>query len=715
MTISANRRSFLKGAATLSAALVIGLDTRGQWAAAAETGFMPNPFVRIAPDGTVTVILKHFEMGQGTTTGLATLVAEELDADWATVVTEFAPADTSKYVNKALGVQGTGGSTAIANSFQQYREAGAAAKSLLVQAAAKEWNVPPDEIVVSGGSLSHGTNTARFGDLVGKVPADATPDVKLKTPDQFSLIGKDRLPRKDTPAKINGTAQFAMDTVPEGTVYAVVLHAPKFGGTVKSVDDAEARKVRGVVDVRQVPTGVAVYAEHTWAAMQGRDALKVDWDFSKAETRSSDAMEAEYARSLDEDGLVARNDGDVTSALASADKTIEAEFHFPFLAHAPMEPQNCVVQIKDGKTTLWDGNQFQTVTQAVVGAISGVGAENTAIHTLYAGGSFGRRANANADYQAEATMVAKALGSDRPAKLVWTREDDIRGGYYRPMTRHRIRAGVDKDGKVVAWHSSLANKSIFTGTPMEKVAVHDGVDHFSVEGAVDTAYAIPNLRVDVRNMQTEVPVLWWRSVGHSHSGYAMEVAMDMLAEAAGRDPVELREELLAGDPRRLGVLRMAADKARWGSTLPEGWGRGIAVHKSFDTYVAEVAEVSVKDGKVKLERVVAAVDVGIAVNPDVIRAQVEGAIGYGLGHVMRDKITFTDGMVDQSNFPDYMPLRMSDMPKIEVHIVESTEAPTGIGEPGLPPAGPAVANAIFAATGKRVMHLPMIDDGIDFA
>lgn len=715
MTINSNRRNFLKGAAALSAALVVGLDTRGLWAAAADGALVPNPFVRIAPDGTVTVILKHFEMGQGTTTGLATLVAEELDADWSKVVTEFAPADASRYANSAFGIQGTGGSTAIANSFIQYREAGAAAKSLLVQAAAREWNVPAGEITVTDGILSHGTRTAGYGEMAGKVPADATPDTTLKTPDQFRLIGKDRLPRKDTPAKTNGTATFAIDVVPEGTVHAVVLHAPKFGGTVKSVDDTQARKVPGVVDVRQVPTGVAVYAEHTWAAIKGREALTVEWDFSNAETRSSDAMETEYASALNSEGLVARNDGDAAGALASADKTIEAEFHFPFLAHAPMEPQNCVVQITDGKATLWDGNQFQTVTQGAVGAIAGVGPENTAIHTLYAGGSFGRRANFNADYQAEATMVAAALGTGKPVKLVWTREDDIRGGYYRPMTKHRIRAGVGKDGKVVAWHSSLANKSIFTGTPMEKAVVHNGVDHFSVEGASDTAYAIPNMRVDVRNMETPVPVLWWRSVGHSHSGYAMEVAIDMLAEAAGRDPVELREELLANAPRHLGVLRLAADKARWGSALPENWGRGVAVHKSFNSYVAEVAEVSVTDGKVKLERIVAAVDVGVAVNPDVIRAQVEGAIGYGLGHVMRNKITFTDGEVDQSNFPDYEPLRIGDMPKIEVHIVPSNEAPTGIGEPGLPPAGPAIANAIFAATGKRVMRLPMIDDGIEFA
>ena len=435
----------------------------------------------------------------------------------------------------------------------------------------------------------------------------------------------------------------------------------------------------------------------------------------EAETRSSDAMEADYAAALEDEGVIARNDGGTDEALAAAAKTIEAEFHFPYLAHAPMEPLNCVVQINDGKVQVWDGTQFHTVTQGAVGAVSGVGPENVAIETVYAGGSFGRRANFNSDYEVEATFAAMALGTGQPVKLVWTREDDIRGGYYRPMCMHRVRAGVDADGKATAWHSSLANKSIFSGTPMAAMAVHDGVDAFSVEGVQDTAYALPGLRVDIRNMESAIPVLWWRSVGHSHSAYAMEVAMDMLAEAAGADPVEFRRGLLAEKPRHLGVLNLAAEKAGWGSDLPEGWGRGIAVHQSFNSYVAEVAEVSSQDGRIKLERIVAAVDVGTAVNPDVIRAQVEGAIGYGLSHAMRQKITFTDGEVDQSNFPDYPPLRIGDMPKIEVHIVSSTEPPTGIGEPGLPPAGPAVANAIYQAIGRRVMRLPMEDDGIEFA
>ena len=716
MNINTSRRGFLQGAAAASAALIVGMNPNGGWAAGHSGDLIPNPFVKISADGTVTVIVKHFEMGQGTSTGLTTLVAEELDADWSTVAVEFAPADVTKYANTLLGVQGTGGSSAMANSYMQYREAGAAARALLVEAAAAEWGVPADEITISAGVVSHGDNSAGFGELVGKVPDGTMLDTAIvKDSADFNLIGNADLPRKDTLAKTNGTAIFAMDVMPEDVVYAVVLRSPKFGGKLTSFDGSAAEAMPGVIAVKQIPVGVAVIAENTWAAIQARDAVTAEWDFSEAETRSSDQMEADYLAALDGEGLSARNDGDVSAALETAANTIEVDFHLPFLAHAPMETLNCVLQMKDGKVQIWDGSQYPTVQQGAVGAITGVGAENVFIDTVYAGGSFGRRASFACDYQSEAAMVAVAMDDGRPIKLVWTREDDVKGGFYRPMTIHRVRAAVDADGNAVAWESKIANKSIFSSTPIAQFIVQEGVDPFSVEGTADSEYAIPNLKVDIHNMETQVPVLWWRAVGHSHTGYAMEVAMDMLAEAAGKDPVAFRETLLANAPRDLGVLQLAAEKANWGSELPEGWGRGIAVHKSFNTYVAHVAEVSVTDGRVKLERIVSAVDVGVAVNPDVIKAQVEGAVGYGLGHVMRQKITFTDGEVDQSNFPDYEPLRIYDMPKVETYIVQSTEAPSGIGEPGLPPAGPAVANAIYAATGKRVTRLPMVDDGISFA
>ncbi len=710
-----SRRSFLAGAG--AGALVIGLGPKGSWAGAHEGALMPNPFVKIAPDGTVTVILKHFEMGQGTTTGLATLVAEELDADWEKVAIEFAPADASKYANTLFGMQGTGGSTAMANSFLQYRQAGAAARAMLLEAASLEWAVRASEIVIENGVATHGNYSATLGEMVALVKDGAEPPTEpiLKESKDFKLIGKDLLPRKDTPGKTDGSAIFAMDVAPEGTVYVVMARAPRFGATVVSVDDSAALEVPGVTAVKQTPKGVAVYATDTWAAIQGREALTVEWDFANAESRSTEEMEAEYTAALDGDGPTARNDAGVDEALGDS-PAVEAEFDFPFLAHAPMEPMTCTVQIKDGKVHIWDGSQFPTVTQMAVGAVTGVGPDNTTIETLYAGGSFGRRANMDSDYHVEAAMAAIALGTDQPVKLVWTREDDVRGGYYRPMVKHRVKAALDGDGKLAAWRSDVASKSIFTGTPMEQMMVHEGVDHASVEGVSDTPYAIPAMRVSVRNMETPVPVLWWRSVGNSHTAYAMEVAMDMAAEAAGADPVAFREGLLGGSPRLLGVLKLAAEKAGWGNDLPEGWGRGVAAHFSFQSYVAQVAEVSTDaEGRVKLERIVAAVDCGLAVNPDVIRAQIEGGIGYGLSHAMRQKITFDGGEVVQSNFPDYEPLRINDMPKIEVFTVASAEAPTGIGEPGLPPAAPAVANAIYQATGKRIFRLPMVDAGVEFA
>jgi isoquinoline 1-oxidoreductase subunit beta len=714
MNIETSRRNFLKGAAAAAGALFVGLNTNGIWAQASAE-FMPNPFVKVSPDGIVTVILKHLEFGQGTATGLTTLIAEEMDADWAKVAIEFAPADVSKYANTIFGAQTTGGSTSMANSYMQYREAGSVARQLLVAGAAAQWGVPANEITITNSVIQHGEKTANFGEMIPHIPAGLNITPALKDASKFTLIGKDKLPRKDSSGKVDGSAIFAMDVRVPDMVYAVILRSPRFGGTLKSFDDSRARAVPGVLDVKQIPVGVAVIASDTWSAMRGREALSAEWDFASAENRSSSEMDAEYKEALDKDGLVARTAGDTAAAISAANKTIDVEFHAPFLAHGPLETLNCVLQIKDGKVTVWDGSQGPTTVQMAVGGLTGVGQDNVAVNTVYAGGSFGRRGSFLADYQVEAAMVAMALGDGRPVKLVWTRVDDIKGGHFRPMAKHRVRAGIDASGKAVAWHSSMANKSILIGSPLESFLVKDGIDPLSVEGAADTEYAIPNLKVDIRNMQTPVPILWWRAVGHSHSAFAMESAMDMLAEAAGRDSVEFRKELLASAPRHLGVLNLAVEKAGWSNSLPAGWGRGVAVHKSFGSFVAMVAEVSVTDGKVKVERIVAAVDVGVAVNPDVIRAQVEGGIGYGLGHAMRSEITFENGEVVQSTFGDYGSLRMADMPKVETYIVQSTEAPTGIGEPSLPPTAPAVANAIYAATGKRITRMPMIADGVEFA
>lgn len=731
-TLSMNRRGFLKRAAVLGGSLVIGFNARGALAATA-TGTAPadsinfNPFVKIAPDGAVTVVIKHFEMGQGTSTGLTTLVAEELDVPWDQIQIEFAPSHDN-YKNFAFGGQGTGGSTAIANSFMQYRQAGAAAKDMLVRAAAAEWGVKPDEVTVKDGVLSSSDNKqGSFADFIQQA-ALLEPATKpsLKSADSFTLIGKNKLPRKDSVGKTTGKAMFAMDVKVPDMVYVTILRSPLFGGTLKSFELGDAPSVKGFVDAKALPdnSGVAVYANSTWASIKARRAISAQWDNSAADTRGSAEMLSEYTDMLNADpayDATGKGDLEQTEAAAkSATNSVSAEFHFPLLAHAPMEPVNCVIEpTADGGIRLHDGCQFPMITHPTLAAITQVPPEKVEIITYYAGGSFGRRANGNSDYHVQAALAFVALGAERAVKLVWTREDDLTGGYYRPMFAQRAHIGIGDDGKISAWgHRSVA-QSIFKGGPMESMAVHNGVDHFSVEGIVDTPYNVP-MSLGLTDYESPMPVLWWRSVGHSQSGYTMEVLMDMAAEAAGIDPLEFRlshlDESVEDQARFAGVLKLAAEKAGWDGKNTDGKGRGIAVHKSFNSYVAQVMDVSVNaGGAISLDKITCAVDCGIAVNPDVIRAQMEGAIGYGLGAVMRNEITMTEGVVDQANFPQYEPLRITDMPDVDVHIVQSDSAPTGVGEPGLPPAGPALANAIYAATGKRVTQLPMASHGITFA
>ena len=517
-------------------------------------------------------------------------------------------------------------------------------------------------------------------------------------------------------AKTDGTAKFALDVQLPDMVIAVVARAPKFGGELKSFDATDALKVKGVRDVKAIASGVVVYADNTWAAIKGRNLLKTEWALDKAENRSSEAIINEHRKLLNAPGTVAKTVGNVTSGLDNAVKTVSAEFVFPFLAHAPMEPLNCVIKYDENGAELWDGCQFPSLVQPTVAGVLGLKPEQVKINTVYAGGSFGRRANPTSDYVTEAAMAAKAIDGKWPVKLMWTREDDIKGGYYRPLFVERITAGIDEDGKPVAWEHRLAGKSILIGTFFENSLVKDGIDATSVEGANTLPYNIPNFQVDIRNTRTPVSVLWWRAVGHTHTAYSTEIAIDMLAEAAGEDAVAYRLSLLDKHPRHAGVIKLAAEKAGWGEKLPKGKGRGVALHESFNSYVAEIVDVSTNaDGEIKVERVVCAVDCGLAVNPDVIKAQMEGGIGYGLSAVMRNQITLKEGIVEQENFPDYEPLRIYEMPKIEVYIAPSDKDPTGVGEPGTPPIGPALANAIYAATGKRILSLPMSENGVAFA
>lgn len=679
--------------------------TAGPGAAATDAVF--NPFVRLAPDGTVTVIVKHLDKGQGIATGLATLVADEMDADWSKVATEFAPANPKIYGNMAFGgAQGTGGSTSIAASYTLYREAGAAARAMLAAAAAKRFGVKPEAVSISEGVASAGGKSATFGELAEAAAKESVPlIVDVKQPGQFTLMGKEGVHRVDDVMKTQGAPIYTQDVKLPGMLVAVLARPPRFGAKVKRFDATAARTVRGVVDVIEVPQGVAVLATSTWPAIKGREALKVEWNDTGAEKRGTPELLADYRAAFAKPGLKVEQQGDVATALkAPGVKVMEAEFEFPYLAHGAMEPMNAVAQVKDGAVTIWTGCQFPSADQPNAARAAGVSPDKVTIHTLWAGGSFGRRALAQSDFVVEAVAIAKAHGKGVPIKLVFTREDDMKAGYYRPLYLHKVRAAVDAAGKPVAWHHHVVGQSILAGTFFEKVMVKDGIDETSVEGTHGD-YDIPNIKVELTTMKAGVPVLWWRSVGHTHTAYAVEVMMDELAHAAGQDPVAFRLANVQ-DERLKAVIRLAADKAGWSQKLPDGRFRGIAAHKSFNTYVAEVAEISLSGDSFKVERVVAAVDCGTVVNPDVVRAQVEGGIAFGLGHALGAAITLKDGEVEQGNFDTYPALTMSQMPKVEVHMVASGAAPTGIGEPGVPPIAPAVANALRVATGRPVHSLP---------
>ncbi|MCH2068981.1 xanthine dehydrogenase family protein molybdopterin-binding subunit [Shimia sp.] len=724
MTANISRRGFLKSAAAAAAVLYVGATPDGA-AAAGSSDAMLNPFVKIDSDGNVIAIIKHFEKGQGPATGLSTLIAEELGVTMAQIGYEFAPSDPQVYNNLFFGpFQGTGGSTAMANSWMQYRTAGANAREMLIKAAAQAWGVDAAGLDIQEGMVTGGGQSAPLGEFVAaaaEIAPSETPRLRDQT--EWKIIGNEATRRLDSPIKVNGQAKFGMDVHLPNQMVVMIKRTPQRGGVVAGFDDSAAKDVKGFIMAMPLPTkhGVAVYAENTWAAMQARAAIEVDWDMSAAETRSSQEIRDEIMAALEAAPVYNVNKADtpaISSAVDGAAQVVEKAFYFPLLAHAPMEPMNCTIeQTAEGDIVLHDGAQMPTGPHMAYQQIFGLPAEKIHIKTMLTGGSFGRRATPDADYQVEAGLAFVMTDRSRPVKLVWDREDDIRGGYYRPATGHKVRVGLDADGKIAAWEHQVAGQSIMKGTAFEAFSVKDGVDHSTVEGLADSPYVIPNMAVGLTDTEKATSVLWWRSVGHTHTAYVMEVMMDMAAKAAGRDPVEFRLAYLEGGDkdaqRKAGVLKLAAEKGNWGNPAA-GNVQGIAVHKSFGSFVAEVVEVSgtPADG-IQIEKVTAAVDCGIAVNPDVIRAQTEGAIGYGIGHAMRDQITLDGGAVEQSNFPDYEPLRISDIKAIETHIVASAEAPTGIGEPGTPPSAPALANAI-AQLDVQVAELPMSENGVSF-
>jgi isoquinoline 1-oxidoreductase subunit beta len=715
-----SRRDFVKAGVAAGAGLTLAVvlpGCREAYPVAARAAFAPNAWIRITPDDLVTVIVDRSEMGQGVSTALPMLVAEELDADWSRIRYEFAPANEA-YNNPLSVGQLTGGSTSVRAAWRPLREAAARARLMLVAAAAAQWGVPAEQCRTEAGAvLGPGERRDRYGALASAAAAQPVPQqVTLKPARDFRLIGKS-LARLDLADKVTGRAEFGVDAGPAELLTAVVSRCPVFGGKLRSWDDAAARQIPGVRSVVRIASGVAVVADGYWPAHQGREALKLEWEEGPLAALDDAAVSSRLEALTREEGHLARKLG--AGSAAPAARTIEAVYEVPYLAHATMEPMNCVAHVRRDGVQLWVPTQYQTGprmlgggTRGVAARIAGVPMHRVEVNTVFLGGGFGRRSET--DFVAEACQISKAVGA--PVKLIWSREDDIRHDQYRPAARHVLRAGLDSSGKPVLWSHRIACPSIIAKLMprwLPRFATHlagplkGGVDSNAIEGAAELPYAIPNLEVRYAQADLGVPVGFWRSVGHSHTAFAVECFMDELAALAGRDPVEFRGELLRGSPRHLGVLNLAAQAAGWGTPPPAGRFRGIALHESFGSFVAQVAEISLEQNRVRVHRVVCACDCGQLVNPDIVRAQMESGIVFGLTAALKGKIALDKGRVKQSNFHDYPLLTMREMPVIEVHLMESVWEPGGVGEPGTPPIAPAVANAVCAATGKRVRRLPI--------
>jgi isoquinoline 1-oxidoreductase subunit beta len=700
-SITISRREFLEATAA-GTGLIIGVSMMACNRVPSGPPVPLNAWLRIGPDDSVLVIVDRSEMGQGVATSLPMLVAEELEVDWAKVSMEFAPA-AAEYVNPLFGFQGTGGSSSVRAAFTPLRKAGAAAREMLISAAAASWQVDPSECRAEMGRVMH-TSTSRskrYGELVQAAAALTVPaDPKLKDPKDWTIVGTP-VPRLDTPVKVDGSAQFGIDVEQPGLLTAVVARCPVFGGTLANFDATQAKAVNGVRDVVKISSGVAVVADGYWPAKKGCDTLQISWNEGQNASVSSNGISAMFASAARKNGAIARHDGNPDAAL-SGSGIREAAYETPFLAHATMEPMNSTADVRADGVDIWAPTQFQTAAQQLGATIGGVAPEQVKVHTTYLGGGFGRRFEM--DFIQEALETSKAVGA--PVKVIWSREDDTQHDYYRPASYHRLRARLDGKGMPVAWSHRVVAPSIMSRVFPD--FVQNGLDTEAVEGAVGLPYAIANVHVDYVMSDTGIPVGFWRSVNNSFNGFAVEGFMDELAHAAGRDPYEFRRDLLVNAPRHLGVLNVAARESGWGSAPPAGRGRGIAVFKSFESYVAQVAEVSVaNDGTVRVHRVVCAVDCGPVVNPSILIAQMQSAIVYGLTAALWGQITIEGGRAKESNFHDYLMVRLADMPQVDVHIIASEEEQGGAGEPGTPPIAPAVCNAIYAATGKRIRKLPI--------
>ncbi|MEY3218922.1 MAG: hypothetical protein RIT27_279 [Pseudomonadota bacterium] len=705
-----NRRQFLQMSLTVSGSLLIGVELAAK--TPEETNletplekkiFNPNAWIRIDPTNKITFLIDRSEMGQGVTTSLAMLIAEEMEVDLDQITTEFAPAG-DQYRNALIGLQLTGGSTSVREAWEKLRRAGAVAKMVLIEAAAQTWDVPKEECRAHKGKVVHNENSFAYGELVARAAKLSPPDpdsISLKPASEFRLIGKSA-PRLDLHDKVTGKALFGIDVKLPNLLIASVLRAPMIGGKLKDVDDSAVRQMAGVRHVIKTSDGVAVVADNFWLAQQGVKALKVEWEGGDARLSTESIVDALKEAAAREKAVVAKQVGNLKNVRA-ADKILEVEYVAPFQAHACMEPLNCTADVKKDRCEVWVGTQNQSGALQTAKEITGLTVDAIKIHTTYLGGGFGRRGER--DFVRDALEISKAI--DAPVKVIWTREQDMQHDFYRPISYQKLRAFINKDNELIGWQQRIASPSIMARAMPDRLK--DGLDHSSVEGAADLPYDIQNISVEYALKNPgNVPVGFWRSVGHSQNAFVTESFIDEIAVATRQNPVEFRQQLLKNHPRHLGVLMLAAEKVDWEQTLEQGEGRGVAVHHCFGSYCAQIAEVAVdKNGNVRVKKVICAIDCGQTVNPNTIEAQMHSAIVYGLTATLHSSISIKNGTIQQSNFDTFPILKINEMPIIEVYIVQSEEAPGGVGEPALPPIAPAVANAVFAATGKRIRHLPI--------
>ncbi len=718
-----NRRKFLKAGAGSATGLVIayfipmplkkalGISSAMASDAAPTKGlpselFSPNAFIQISSDDTITIMINKLEMGQGVNTSMSQLIAEELNCDWKKIRAISAPVAPA-YNHTMFGTQMTGGSTALASSWDQHRRVGAMAREMLISAAAEKWGVKTSECRADKGFVIHKTKGKLSYGSLAEAAAKQTPpsDITLKPAKDFKVIGRS-MPRVDASSKSAGQAVFGGDVYLENLLHAVVARPPAFGAKLKGVDDRAARAVSGVVDVIKIPSGVAVVGKNTWAALQGRNALQLEWDTQLSREVSSESMFSDYRKAALEAGSPARREGDAPAALAKSKEKIEATYEFPYLAHACMEPMNCTIDFNGTTARVWSGHQMPTVDRDMAAKVLGIEPAKVEVTTTYAGGSFGRRASKHSDFVVEAAELAKVL--KKPVHLMWTREDDTRGGYYRPLTLHRAEVGFDAKKNISGWKHSIVGQSVVGDSFFEAMMIKDGVDSTMVEGVADSRYSIADFSVDCHLKKQAVSVLWWRSVGHTHTAYVMETLMDEVAEKSKRDPLQLRRQLLKNSPRHLAVLDLLAKKSGWGKRKPaKGHAFGLALHESFGSVVGQVVEISLEDSEISVHKVWCAVHCGQVVNPEGARAQVESALVYGISAALYGEVEIKEGVPQQSNFHDYRVMRLNEMPEVDVAFVKSSDPPTGLGEPGLPPIAPAIANAFYRLSKKRVRRLPM--------